>query len=83
MGCHSLLYIDDAPNVVVVASNGGTEVIPAWWLNLQANPEGQVQCGREHHAIKAREATLEETERLWPKLMSAYEFFDEYQGRTE
>jgi deazaflavin-dependent oxidoreductase (nitroreductase family) len=78
-----LLYIDDRPDFVVVASNGGTEQVPAWWRNLQAKPEARVQCGREHHEVAAREATPAETERLWARLMDAYEFFDDYQARTE
>lgn len=77
-----LLYVEDGPNCVVVASNGGTEKVPGWWLNLKAKPEGRVQCGRERHAITAREATAEETARLWPKLTAAYDFFDDYRART-
>ena len=77
-----LLYIEDGANFVVVASNGGTERVPAWWLNLQARSEGHVQAGREHHDVVAREATSDETARLWTKLRQAYEFFDDYQART-
>ena len=78
-----LLYVDDGKDCVVVASNGGQERIPAWWRNLQANPAGRAQCGRDSHDISAREASAEETKRLWPKLTVAYEFFDDYQERTE
>jgi deazaflavin-dependent oxidoreductase (nitroreductase family) len=78
-----LLYVDDGQDCIVVASNGGQERVPAWWRNLQANPAGRVQCGRDSHDIVAREASAAETERLWPKLTVAYEFFDEYQERTE
>lgn len=78
-----LLYVEDGPNRVVVASNGGTERVPGWWLNLHAKPEGRVQCGLEHHAITAREATSDETARLWPKLTAAYDFFDDYRARTQ
>ena len=78
-----LLYVDDGPRLVVVASNGGTERVPAWWHNLQADPNAHVQCGREHRDVVAREATPPEVEALWPKLTAAYEFFDEYQSRTK
>lgn len=78
-----LLYVRDGSSFVVVASNGGTERVPAWWLNLQATPEARVQCGPDSHAVIARAATPEDTERLWPKLSAAYEFFDEYQSRTQ
>jgi deazaflavin-dependent oxidoreductase (nitroreductase family) len=78
-----LLYVEDGANLIVVASNGGTERVPAWWLNLQAQSAGRVQCGRERAAITGREASAEETARLWPKLSAAYEFFDDYQARTQ
>jgi deazaflavin-dependent oxidoreductase (nitroreductase family) len=77
-----LLYVEDGRDFVVVASNGGQERVPGWWWNLQEHPQARVQCGREHHDVRAREATPEETRRLWPRLSEAYEFFDEYQART-
>ncbi len=78
-----LLYIEDADRWVVVASNGGTEKIPSWWFNLQSRPEASIQTGREHHAVRASEATPEETQKLWPKLNTSYEFFTDYQERTQ
>ena len=78
-----LLYIEDAGRFVIVASNGGQEKIPGWWLNLQAEPKARVQCGREHCDVVAREAGETELKALWPKLMASYEFFDDYRERTE
>lgn len=78
-----LLYIEDAGRFVIVASNGGQEKIPGWWFNLQAEAEARVQCGREHCDVVAREANETELKELWPKLMASYEFFDDYQDRTE
>jgi deazaflavin-dependent oxidoreductase (nitroreductase family) len=77
-----LLYVEDGADFVVVASNGGTERVPGWWWNLQENPSAHIQCGRDHHDVRARRATPEETRRLWSKLTEAYEFFDDYQART-
>jgi len=78
-----LLYVEDGRRWVVVASNGGREREPAWWLNLKAEPRATVRVGRERHEVRARPATGEETRRLWPRLMDSYEFFDDYQGRTQ
>jgi len=78
-----LLYVEDGDRLVVVASNGGTERVPAWWRNLEANPRAHVQVGRAHRDVVAREATPDEVEQLWPKLTAAYEFFDTYQERTQ
>ena len=63
-----LLYIDDGPRLVVVASNAGDERPPAWWLNLQHKSVAAVLVGREHYRVLAREADASEQERLWPIL---------------
>jgi deazaflavin-dependent oxidoreductase (nitroreductase family) len=78
-----LLCIAEADRWVVVASNGGTERTPAWWLNLQSHPIGQLQWGRDRHEVRGRQATDAETEALWPRLMGVWEFFGAYQERTE
>ncbi len=59
-------YLEDGPNLVTVAMNGWQEGHPAWWLNLQAQPEAVVQLtGRQPRPVRAREALEEERERLW------------------
>jgi deazaflavin-dependent oxidoreductase (nitroreductase family) len=78
-----LLTLEDGDRWVVVASNGGTEQIPGWWFNLQARPETTLQAGRIRHRVRARQATPEETEKLWPRLTDVYEYFDAYQDRTQ
>ena len=78
-----LLYVENADRWFVIASNGGTEIVPGWWLNLQSRPEASIQTGREHHAVRAREATPEETLKLWPELTASYAFFTDYQDRTQ
>jgi deazaflavin-dependent oxidoreductase (nitroreductase family) len=50
---------------VVVASYGGAPRNPAWFLNLEANPEMQVQIGRQHRPAHARVTEAEEQQRLW------------------
>ena len=53
---------------VIVASNGGSERPPAWWLNVQANPIATVQVGRESFLARAELAPPERREALWQEL---------------
>ncbi len=81
-----LLYLRDEDNedrVVVVASMGGMSRHPIWYLNLEANPEVEVEIGRECSKMLARRATPEEKARLWPRLVDLYGSYETYQARTE
>jgi len=75
-------YVPDGPNVVVVASKGGNPRHPAWFHNLRANPDTTVQIGSEVRTVRARVATPEERERLWPKAVSSYRPYASYQRKT-
>jgi deazaflavin-dependent oxidoreductase (nitroreductase family) len=77
-----LVYVDDAPDVVLVASKGGHPRNPAWYHNLLANPDTTVQIGAARRAVHARVATPEERERLWPKAVATYSGYSGYQERT-
>jgi deazaflavin-dependent oxidoreductase (nitroreductase family) len=78
-----LLYLDDPPDLVIVASAGGRAAHPAWWLNLRAAPETTVQVGPERRRMRAREATPQERERLWPRLVALYSDYDVYAARAD
>ena len=78
-----LLYIPDGDNVVVVASKGGFPKHPAWFHNLEANPDTTAQIGRERRPVHARVATPEERERLWPIVVEAYSTYADYQVRSK
>jgi deazaflavin-dependent oxidoreductase (nitroreductase family) len=77
-----VLYIQDGDDLVVVGSRVGSDFDPAWWLNLKANPATTVQV-RQRRQVVARQATPEEKERLWPRLVDAYPDYAVYQRRTE
>ena len=77
-----LVYVDDAPDVVLVASKGGHPRNPAWYHNLRANPDTTVQIGAARRAVHARVATPDERERLWPKAVATYSGYGGYQERT-
>lgn len=78
-----LVYVDDDPDVVIVASKGGHPRNPAWYHNLRANPDTTVQIGAARCAVGARVATPEERERLWPKAVATYAGYRGYQQRTD
>src|SRR5439155_19127922 len=62
-----LLFIRDGERLVIAGSNWGRPGHPAWALNLQANPRARVQIGRDVRGYRARDATEDEREALWPK----------------
>lgn len=73
----------DDERVVLVASKGGDDRHPTWYLNLLANPEVEVTVGGENRLMKARVATPEEKAELWPKIVAAYKGYAGYQTRTD
>ena len=77
-----LLYLRDGEDLVVVASFGGNDRHPAWWLNLERNPEAEVQVGNEKKRVRAEKAKAEERSRLWPLLVDLYANYDQYQKGT-
>ena len=79
----ALAYIEDGPNLVLIASKGGYAKHPAWFHNLKAHPDVGVQVGGERRRVRARVATPEERERLWPKAVEAYPGYRTYQERTD
>jgi deazaflavin-dependent oxidoreductase (nitroreductase family) len=78
-----LLYFPDGDDVIVVASKGGYPKHPAWYHNLMANPDTTVQVGGERRAVRARVATPEERERLWPEAIRMYHGYADYQARSK
>jgi deazaflavin-dependent oxidoreductase (nitroreductase family) len=67
---------------VVVGSNAGDDRPPAWWLNLQANPDARVQVDRDHHRVRARRAQGDELAALWAELERSYRYYADYRRRT-
>ena len=78
-----LIYGRDGDDYVIVASKGGAPSHPAWYLNLQANPEATIQVWAEHIPVTARTANAEEKARLWPVMTGYWPDYDKYQAKTE
>jgi deazaflavin-dependent oxidoreductase (nitroreductase family) len=68
---------------VVIASKGGMPNHPLWYLNLEAEPQCEVQVGAKHLKARARVAEGEERERLWKQLAEVYPPYLDYQKATE
>ena len=77
-----LVYHRDGHRFAVVAAYGGSDVDPAWWRNLQANPAATALVDNATIAVTAAKANADERARLWPHLVAMYPYFDEYQQRT-
>ena len=77
-----VLYLEDGSDLIVVASFGGNDMHPAWYLNLKDCPEAEVVIRGEHRKVIAREITIEEKKIIWPRLVKSYRQFDVYQQRT-
>jgi len=75
--------ITDGDRLVLVASFGGDDRHPAWYLNLQANPEVRATIAGTTRTMIARTATEEERAELWPQITSRYQGYARYQERTE
>jgi deazaflavin-dependent oxidoreductase (nitroreductase family) len=69
--------------VMVVGSKGGWPHPPAWYLNLEANPEVEVQVKDDVFKARARVATPEEKPGLWQTMVGIWPHYDEYQANTE
>jgi F420H(2)-dependent quinone reductase len=78
-----VVYLAEGENLVVIGSNAGHNRTPAWSLNLKANPDAEVEVGRERRRVRARMAEGEERSDLWRKHNEQYAGFDEYEARTD
>jgi deazaflavin-dependent oxidoreductase (nitroreductase family) len=75
--------VQEGDTYVVVASRGGDDVHPAWFLNLRDNPDVEVQVvGQPKRRMRARVADPEDRARLWPIITGRYRNYAGYQKRT-
>lgn len=78
----ALYYATDAERYVVVASKGGADDHPEWYLNLLADPRARVQVLGDIFDAMARTATPEEHARLWPQVVELFPTYATYQQKT-
>ncbi len=76
--------VQEGDTYVIVASRGGDDTHPAWFLNLRDNPAVEVQvAGKPKQQMRARIASAEERARLWPLVTSKFKNYAAYQKRTD
>ena len=78
-----LLYLRTDRGYALVASYGGSDRHPAWYLNLEAYPEAEVQIGPLRKKARAETVGPERRAELWPKLVRLYAGYEAYQSLTE
>lgn len=75
-------YLEDGPNLVLVAMNGWDEGHPAWWLNLKAHPEAIVRLPNEEpRSVRAHEVDGEERDRLWRRWAAVQQDYEVFAGQ--
>jgi deazaflavin-dependent oxidoreductase (nitroreductase family) len=78
-----LIYGKSGDDYLIVASKGGADEPPAWYLNLQADPNAEVQVWGDRFKAKARVATPEEKAEMWKTMTAEWPAYDEYQSKTD
>lgn len=78
-----LIYQEVEGGFAVIASKGGYPDHPAWYLNLEANPECHIHVGAKEYTATARTIEGPEREAIWKKMMAVYPAYDDYQARTD
>lgn len=79
----AVIYGTDGDKHIVVASKGGSDIPPAWFVNLQANPLADIQVKANKLAVRMRVAEGQERERLWQKMAAIFPAYLEYQQKTD
>jgi deazaflavin-dependent oxidoreductase (nitroreductase family) len=80
---NALIYGRSGDDYLVVASNGGSDAPPSWYVNLQRVPEVEVQVLGDRFRARARTATPEEKPAMWREMTSHWPDYDAYQRRTD
>ena len=78
-----LMYHKAGQAIAVAASKAGQPTHPAWFYNLKANPETTIQIGSTVRKVRARIATEEEHDRLWPQFVAFYPGYDFFQRNAK
>jgi deazaflavin-dependent oxidoreductase (nitroreductase family) len=77
-----LIHRTDGERWVVVASKGGAPANPAWFENLQAEPDVTIEVGAEEIPVRASIAEGEERARLWSLMSEVWPAYEDYQAKT-
>jgi deazaflavin-dependent oxidoreductase (nitroreductase family) len=78
-----LIHRVDDGRWIVVASKGGAPDHPAWYKNLQADPEATIEILADEVPVLAHDAEGEERARLWTAMTEVWPAYDAYQAKTD
>ncbi|KIF73348.1 nitroreductase [Streptomyces sp. 150FB] len=78
-----LIYGRDGEDYLIVASKGGADEHPLWYVNLEANPDVSVRVGPERFTARAETLGAEDRTRVWPGLVEVYPPYADYQLKTD
>ncbi|MFC8448308.1 nitroreductase family deazaflavin-dependent oxidoreductase [Kitasatospora sp. NPDC057223] len=78
-----LIYGRDGEDYLIVASLGGSDHHPLWYLNLTANPDVRLRVGPERFTARAETLPAEEKARVWPGLVEVFAPYAGYQAKTQ
>ena len=76
-------YLEDGGRYAIFASKAGAPSHPAWFHNLKAHPDAQIEVGNDTIDVTVEEATGEERDRLFAKQVERSPQFGEYQAGTD
>ncbi|HEV7626360.1 MAG TPA: nitroreductase family deazaflavin-dependent oxidoreductase [Streptomyces sp.] len=77
-----LIYDRDGEDYLVVASYGGSDKHPEWYLNLVENPDVQLRVGADRFSARAEPLTAHDKERVWPQLVELFPPYADYRKKT-
>ncbi len=80
---NAIIFTPVGDKYVIIASKGGAPAHPAWYLNIQEDPNIEVQVKGDKFAATARTAESPEREELWAEAVKAWPNYDVYQSRTD
>ena len=79
-----LIYGRHGDDYLIVASKGGADEPPAWYLNLHANPDdAEIQVKGDRFKVRPRDATPDEKPEMWKTMTSEWPSYDDYQERAD
>lgn len=77
-----LIYGRDGDDYLIVASNGGADEHPRWYLNLRDEPDVRLRVGTERFDARAETLSAQDKERVWPHLVELFAPYAEYRQKT-
>jgi deazaflavin-dependent oxidoreductase (nitroreductase family) len=78
-----LIYGRHGEDYLIVASKGGADAPPSWYVNLQANPEVEIQVKADRFKVRARTASPDEKPEVWATMTAQWPAYNDYQRKTE